>query len=152
MPKGPKGQKRPASVVGCAVTVAKIATGENEDAEYVAPGRKKSGEAGAAARGKSLSAARRQEIAKIAARGRWGKEVPMTEKQRLLNTLFETKGQEHLNIKFCRGLSDDTSPEDLCQQANAAIFQVESGLVEPLLGFGDKERKVVEVKDLFAKD
>ena len=27
----------------------------------------------------------------------------MTEKERLLRTLFETEGQEHLNIKFCRG-------------------------------------------------
>lgn len=76
----------------------------------------------------------------------------MTEKQRLLDTLFGTEGREHLNIKFCRGSSDDTSPEDLCQQANAAIFQIESGLVEPSPDFGDKERKVVDVKELFAKD
>ena len=152
MPKGPKGQKRPANVVGCAVTVAKIATGENEDTEYVAPGRKKSGEAGAAARGKSLSAVRRRGIAKIAARRRWDKEVPMTEKQRLLDTLFETEGREHLNIKFCRGSSDDTSPEDLCREANAAIFQVESGLVEPSPEFGDSGRKVVDVKELLAKN
>ena len=40
MPKGPKGQKRPANVVGCAVTVAKIATGEIEETSYSAPGRK----------------------------------------------------------------------------------------------------------------
>ena len=31
MPKGPQGQKRPADVVGCAVHVAKIATGEIEE-------------------------------------------------------------------------------------------------------------------------
>ncbi len=31
MPKGPKGQKRPADVIGAAVTVAKIATGEIEE-------------------------------------------------------------------------------------------------------------------------
>ena len=30
MPRGPKGEHRPADVVGCAVTVAKIATGERE--------------------------------------------------------------------------------------------------------------------------
>lgn len=46
MPKGPKGQTRPADVVGCAVTVAKIATGEVEEGGYVAPGRRKSGSAG----------------------------------------------------------------------------------------------------------
>ena len=31
MPKGPKGEKRPADVVGAAITVAKIATGEIEE-------------------------------------------------------------------------------------------------------------------------
>jgi len=31
MPKGPQGQKRPADVIGAAVMVAKIATGEIED-------------------------------------------------------------------------------------------------------------------------
>ncbi len=31
MPKGPKGEKRPADVIGAAITVAKIATGEIEE-------------------------------------------------------------------------------------------------------------------------
>ena len=31
MPRGPNGEKRPGDVVGCAVTVAKIATGEIEE-------------------------------------------------------------------------------------------------------------------------
>lgn len=31
MPRGPQGQRRPADVVGCAVHVARIATGEIED-------------------------------------------------------------------------------------------------------------------------
>ena len=31
MPKGPKGQKRPADVIGNAVKVMKIATGEEDD-------------------------------------------------------------------------------------------------------------------------
>ena len=31
MPRGPKGEKRPADAVGAAVMVAKIATGEIED-------------------------------------------------------------------------------------------------------------------------
>ena len=31
MPRGPKGEKRPADVIGTAVMVAKIATGEIED-------------------------------------------------------------------------------------------------------------------------
>ena len=31
MPRGPKGEKRPADVIGAAVMVARIATGEAED-------------------------------------------------------------------------------------------------------------------------
>lgn len=31
MPRGPKGEYRPADAIGCAVMVAKIATGEIED-------------------------------------------------------------------------------------------------------------------------
>ncbi len=31
MPKGPKGEKRPADVIGTAIKVARIATGEVED-------------------------------------------------------------------------------------------------------------------------
>jgi hypothetical protein len=33
MPRGPRGEKRPADVIGAAVMVAKIATGEVEDAK-----------------------------------------------------------------------------------------------------------------------
>ncbi len=73
MPKGPNGQKRPADVVGCAIAVAKIATGEAEDEGYAAPGRKRSGKAGAASRMRTLSAERRQEIAQKAAKSRWDK-------------------------------------------------------------------------------
>ena len=73
MPKGPKGQKRPADVIGNAVRVMKIATGEEtetlengKNAAAVALGRK-----GGAARAKSLSAKKRREIAKRAAGARW---------------------------------------------------------------------------------
>ena len=31
MPRGPRGEKRPADTIGCAVMVAKIATGEIEE-------------------------------------------------------------------------------------------------------------------------
>ena len=71
MPKGPRGEKRPADTNACAVKVAKIATGEVEETKYVAPGRKKSGEAGAAIRAKRLTGERRSEIARMAAAKRW---------------------------------------------------------------------------------
>ena len=37
MPKGPNGERRPRDVVGCAVMVAKIATGEIEDTKDEQP-------------------------------------------------------------------------------------------------------------------
>jgi hypothetical protein len=76
MPRGPKGEKRPADAVGNAIMIARIATGEIEDittedgknAAAVALGRM-----GGKARAQSLSAKERSEIAKKAAAGRWSK-------------------------------------------------------------------------------
>ena len=76
MPKGPKGEKRPADVIGNAVKVMRIATGEESD---VAPddGKNKAAQAlgklGGAARAKSMTATQRQDVAKKAAKGRWAK-------------------------------------------------------------------------------
>jgi hypothetical protein len=71
MPKGPKGQKRPADVVSNAVHVMKIATGEIEEtltedgknAAAVSLGRK-----GGLARAKSIPKARRIQIARAGAK------------------------------------------------------------------------------------
>ena len=76
MPKGPKGEKRPADVIGTAIKVAKIATGEIED-EQPDDGKNKAaqelGRLGGQARAKRLSKERRAEIARKAAAKRWGK-------------------------------------------------------------------------------
>ncbi len=73
MPKGPKGEKRPADVIGAAVTVAKIATGEIE--ETTNDGKNKAavelGRKGGKARAEKMSPERRQEIARGAAEKRW---------------------------------------------------------------------------------
>jgi hypothetical protein len=74
MPRGPKGEKRPADVNKNAVLIAKIATGEAADvttddgknAAAVALGRM-----GGKARAEGLSARKRKEIAKKAAKARW---------------------------------------------------------------------------------
>ena len=71
MPRGPQGQKRPADVVGCAVHVARIATGEIEETGHKQPARAKGGIAGAKARNKALAPERRAEIARVAAAARW---------------------------------------------------------------------------------
>ncbi len=72
MPKGPNGEKRPGDTVSCAVTVARIATGEIEDTKYKQPSKRKGGIAGGHARAEALTPERRQEIAKKAAMARWG--------------------------------------------------------------------------------
>ena len=71
MPKGPNGERRPADVIGCAVRVAKIATGEVVELPHRPSGKVKSGRAGAKARAESLSGERRSEIARAAAAKRW---------------------------------------------------------------------------------
>ena len=73
MPKGPKGQKRPADTIGAAVRVAKIATGEITEELDDEPKGRKGGLKGGKARAKKLSKEQRHEIAKIAAEARWNK-------------------------------------------------------------------------------
>jgi hypothetical protein len=70
MPKGPQGQKRKADVIGNAVLVMKIATGEVVE-HLPKAGQSKGGKAGGAARAKALSVGKRKEIAKKAAKARW---------------------------------------------------------------------------------
>lgn len=78
MPKGPQGQRRPADVIGRAVQIMRIATGEEKEAAPVDDGKdpaaKAMGKKGGAARAKSLTAEQRQEIARKGAAKRWGKE------------------------------------------------------------------------------
>ena len=74
MPRGPKGEKRAADAISNAVMIAKIATGEIEDvttddgknAAAVVLGRM-----GGKARAEGMTAKRRSEIAKKAAKIRW---------------------------------------------------------------------------------
>lgn len=73
MPKGPRGEKRPGDVIGAAIMVAKIATGEVEDNALAADKahHSRGGKAGGAARAAKLTSAERSEIAKKAAAKRW---------------------------------------------------------------------------------
>lgn len=77
MPRGPKGERRPADTNAAAVLVAKIATG---DADDVTTGNGKNaaavalGRMGGKARAAGLSARKRKEIAKKAAKARWGED------------------------------------------------------------------------------
>ena len=78
MPKGPKGEKRPADPIANAVRIARIATGEEpeelsddgKDAAAVSLGRR-----GGKARAEKMTAARRKDIARKAATTRWKRKV-----------------------------------------------------------------------------
>lgn len=74
MPRGPKGEKRPADVIGNAVHVMRIATGEIEETparDKVSELARAGGLKGGKARAKKLSAKERSDIAKKAAAMRW---------------------------------------------------------------------------------
>lgn len=71
MPKGPKGERRPGDVIGAAIWVAKIATGEIE--EKPISKRSIGGKAGGVARATTLTPEQRSEIARRAAKARWAR-------------------------------------------------------------------------------
>ena len=66
MPKGPQGQKRPADVIGAAVMVGRIATGEIEEKLVERSAAAELGSKGGTARAKKLPAKNRKEIARKA--------------------------------------------------------------------------------------
>lgn len=74
MPKSPAGAKRPADVIGNAVHVMRVLTGEADD-EAPDDGKDKAaqemGRKGGAARAASMTPERRAEIARKAAKARW---------------------------------------------------------------------------------
>ena len=77
MPTGPKGQRRPADVIGNAVRVMRIATGEEDEDILAKPEKNEAaaemGRKGAAVRAAGMTPERRAEIARKAAAKRWEK-------------------------------------------------------------------------------
>jgi hypothetical protein len=74
MPKGPRGEKRPADVIGNAVKVMRIATGEEtEEMNSVRSAAADLGSRGGKARAARMSREQRQEIARKASLSRWKK-------------------------------------------------------------------------------
>ena len=74
MPKGPRGEKRPADAIGRAVMIAKIATGEIEDErEELTSAAAQLGSKGGKKRAENMAPERRKEIAKAAAAKRWAR-------------------------------------------------------------------------------
>ncbi len=73
MPRGPRGEKRPADVIGNAVHVMKIATGEIEEELPHRSAAAELGSRGGKKRAENMSPERRAEIARKAAEKRWQK-------------------------------------------------------------------------------
>jgi len=74
VPRGLKGERRPADVIGNAVHVMRVLTGEIEETvndDGKDPAAKALGKKGGAARARSMTPERRAEIAKKAAAKRW---------------------------------------------------------------------------------
>lgn len=73
MPRGPKGEKRPADVNSAAVMIGRIATGDAEELRGKAPNRAKGGRTGGKVRAEVLTPEQRSRIAQAAAAARWKK-------------------------------------------------------------------------------
>ena len=78
MPRTPKGHKRPADMIGNAVTVMKVATGEIDETSQAKGGKNKAavelGRKGGQARASKMSKSKRVAIAKKAAKARWNRQ------------------------------------------------------------------------------
>lgn len=78
MSKGPRGERRPADVIGNAVKVMRILTGEEPDGRQDAPPPSPAaqlGKLGGAARARNLTPEQRKEIARKGAAKRWARKV-----------------------------------------------------------------------------
>ncbi len=72
MPRGPRGEKRPADVISNAVKVMRIATGEEADeVDPVKSAAAELGSRGGKARAAKMTPERRAEVARKAAKTRW---------------------------------------------------------------------------------
>lgn len=76
MPKEPRGEQRPADVIGAAVKVTRITTAEEQDTPPPDTGKDPAtaamGKKGGAARTAAMTPERRAEVARKAAAKRWG--------------------------------------------------------------------------------
>jgi hypothetical protein len=76
----------------------------------------------------------------------------MSEKSRLMRSLFEMPGKELLNLKFFRFDSAEKLTEDaFCARVNKIIFEIDAGLTASTNTFGDEPAASVNVKELAAK-
>jgi hypothetical protein len=133
MPRGPRGEKRPADAIGCAVMVGKIATGEVE--ESLSTERVERARLGGEARMAALSEAERSEIGKRAAGVRWdAKEASVNQTDcSELAALYEKKAAAGLvDVKFFVGNVGEAVNEIVCGEVLRLEEAIGRGDVFPL--------------------
>ena len=145
MPRGPRGERRPADAIGCAVMIAKIATGEVE--ESLSPSRHERARRGGQARMSALSQTERSEIGKRAAGARWQpKEASMakTDCSEQLAALYERKAAAGLlDAKFFIRRLNEAATDEICRDILNFNEAIEDGKAKPL-DFGDLRWKEVD--------
>jgi len=72
MPTGPRGERRPADVIGGAIMVARLSIGDMQEALKEPSAKVRSGKVGGPARAATLTPDERRDIARRAAAKRWG--------------------------------------------------------------------------------
>lgn len=136
MPRGPKGEKRPADIIGNAVKVMRIATGEDADVVPTKSGRYRSGKVGGSARAKSLGEVERREVATKAARARWSGEkqgmdqnlVQLLEKAKSVALTDEDLEEHRIALAAANGhLSDSRITLDTMRATRTLMKAAEKG-------------------------
>lgn len=73
----------------------------------------------------------------------------MTEKERLLSTLFDNSEKKLLNLKFFRMEGEKpVSEEAFCACVNKTLFEIDAGLADSVATFDRDTLKTVEVKTI----
>lgn len=74
----------------------------------------------------------------------------MSEKDRLLRTLFGRPNRKLLNIKFHRtdGVDVNLTEDRFCAEVNKVIFAIDEGLLEPSPTLAVRAKRKVNVKEL----
>jgi hypothetical protein len=127
--------------------VARIATGEIEEADIGSPDLKIRSRKGGEARARSLEPARRTDIATRAAKSRWtGKGSTMTrqtERQTLSERFQAMKAHGELtDMKFFLGKVSETTAEAVCEEVNRLLDNIEDEKVQLLPSWGDSRKEV----------
>ena len=74
--------------------------------------------------------------------------VSMSDKERLMDTLFNRPGKKLLNLKFFRGGREEVSEDRFCAEVNKLIFAIDEGLTKASTVFRAEHKKKINVVEL----